>query len=207
MSTALTCAVAGHRLAVAAADGGMPPWDLPDDVVRHLDRCRRCREDAEGMALATFALRRLGSDVEAVEPAADTWLAVRSRALRPRRPSWEHRASLAGLLLSSALVAVLAVRVEFRPPASIAALVAPNDIRPVAQRIVNRIYDPPARAAEPRAPAITVAPHPVVTGLVTPTIPLRSTPRALDLVLGDQPRHAVITNDADDSRAPGIEPL
>ncbi len=74
-------------------------------ALSHLDRCHACEEELSGIALAIAALRRLHREVDGEEPAADAWLRLRTRVLRPIDP-WPWRATLGGLVGSVMLVAI-----------------------------------------------------------------------------------------------------
>lgn len=75
-------------------------------ALAHLDTCTRCTEVVEATMLTITALRRMGDEAAAVEPAPDAWprLQVRIRGWR-RRPI--TMSPLAGLAMSFAIVAVL----------------------------------------------------------------------------------------------------
>ena len=77
-------------------------------ALAHLDRCRRCTEAIEATMLTITALRRLGDDAAAYEPAADAW-----PRLRLRIEGWRRRPALAspmlGVAMSFAIVAALAL--------------------------------------------------------------------------------------------------
>ena len=72
----------------------------------HLDRCDRCLAELESTALAVAALRRIGSDVEHVEPPADAWPRLRERVVRWRAPRMGFMSPVAGMAMSIAIVAV-----------------------------------------------------------------------------------------------------
>ncbi|HYC07354.1 MAG TPA: hypothetical protein VEG29_05465 [Candidatus Binatia bacterium] len=109
-------------------------------ALAHLETCQSCEEEIEQLALAVYALRRLGTEAqvagdEAVGtmdeidgrivtgtevgtagPASDDptgWTALRARVDRAREPVWRWRAQLAGALVGAGLVAA------FIGPASI----------------------------------------------------------------------------------------
>lgn len=74
----------------------------------HLDRCRACEEELEGIALAIAALRRVGREAALVEPGPDAWTRLRARIARGGRElAFRSRASAAALLMSAGLVGVL----------------------------------------------------------------------------------------------------
>ena len=75
------------------------------DALAHLERCPRCTESIESTVLAITALRRLGNDLEAVEPSTDAWPRLRARITGWRRPV--VMSPLAGVAMSVAIVMVL----------------------------------------------------------------------------------------------------
>lgn len=78
-----------------------------DAALDHLERCRTCVRELEDTALAIAALRRFERESRMIEPAPDAWARLRARVDRPREAVWRWRASLAGLALSGALVAMI----------------------------------------------------------------------------------------------------
>jgi hypothetical protein len=104
---------------VEAAAGGARPESRRDPAtlaaLDHLDRCRRCRADAEATALAVAALRRLAADSAGRAPAADAWPRLRARVDRDRTPRAQVRAVVGGLVTSAALVGVLVGATTWRP--------------------------------------------------------------------------------------------
>jgi hypothetical protein len=72
----------------------------------HLDRCDRCLAELESTSLAVAALRRIGSEVEQVEPPADAWPQLRERVVRRRAPRMAFMSPVAGMAMSIAIVAV-----------------------------------------------------------------------------------------------------
>ncbi len=80
-------------------------------ALAHLDRCTRCTEVVEGTMLTITALRRMGDEVAAAEPAPDAW-----PRLRIRIEGWRRRpvvmSPLAGIAMSFAIVAVLVLPVR-----------------------------------------------------------------------------------------------
>jgi hypothetical protein len=111
------------------------------DALAHLETCRSCEEEVEQLALAVYALRRLGSEardagvaegIDAVMdgdrtdgatgahhagqgPTAERsgWPALRARVDRASEPVWRRRTQLVGALVGAGLVAA------FIGPASI----------------------------------------------------------------------------------------
>jgi hypothetical protein len=110
------------------------------DALAHLETCRSCEEEVEQLALAVFALRRLGSEArdagvaEGIGAALDGdrpddatgalarpdstaersgWPALRARVDRAREPVWRRRTQIVGALVGAGLVAA------FIGPASI----------------------------------------------------------------------------------------
>ena len=109
-------------------------------ALAHLETCPSCEEEVEQLAMAVFALRRLGSEARAAgaavgaaidvddpavggigadrpSPAASGedsgWPALRARVDRAGQPVWRWRAQLAGAIVGAGLVAA------FIGPASI----------------------------------------------------------------------------------------
>jgi hypothetical protein len=80
-------------------------------ALAHLDRCTRCTEVVESTMLTIVALRRMGDEAAAGEPAADAWPRLRIRIL-----GWRKRPAimspLAGVAMSFAIVAVLVLPVR-----------------------------------------------------------------------------------------------
>lgn len=103
-------------------------------ALAHLETCRSCEEEVEQLAMAVFALRRLGSEARAAGDAVsdreievgapavagmgavrgahlgatgdDTgWPALRARVDRARQPVWRWRAQVAGAIVGAGLVA------------------------------------------------------------------------------------------------------
>jgi hypothetical protein len=100
---------ARHRaavIAVAAAAGtrtGLAPGSVDPAGARHLDDCAVCRNEAEQLALLSFAVQRAWRPAVDLEPSADAWPRLRDRV--SRRPVQLGRAasSIAGLALGAAL--------------------------------------------------------------------------------------------------------
>lgn len=103
-------------------------------ALAHLDACSRCTEIVESTMLTITALRRMGDEAAAVEPAADAWprLRVRIRGWR-RRPV--TMSPLAGVAMSFAIVAVLVL------PAGIGESVLGPIAAPVAESATGRGID------------------------------------------------------------------
>jgi hypothetical protein len=100
-------ACARHREALLAFVDRRELGPTTDEALAHLERCRTCVRELEETALAVTALRRIGTEVAPVEPPPDAWARVRARVDRPREALWRWRASVAGLALGGALVAML----------------------------------------------------------------------------------------------------
>jgi hypothetical protein len=97
-------------------------------ALAHLDRCGRCTEAIESTMLTITALRRLGEEAVAVQPAADAWPRLQARILtQPKlRGSLVYPMAravltigLAGLLVTPIHLAETATRET--PAASVAA--------------------------------------------------------------------------------------
>jgi hypothetical protein len=108
-------------------------------ALRHLDRCLRCTEAIESTILAITAIRRYADHVAGVEPPVDAWPRLRDRVVELRRPS-VVRSPIAGLAMSFAIVAVLAMPLRlswFSPTAE-----------PGASQITNPVITPEERRVE-----------------------------------------------------------
>ena len=103
-----------HREQLALFATGRDPQAISPAALEHLDRCRRCREETEELALLTIALERLGTDAAEAAAAASrstggddpSWNRLRARIRRPQQ-AWRWRGQLGGLLLSGGLVAAI----------------------------------------------------------------------------------------------------
>jgi hypothetical protein len=74
-------------------------------ALEHLDRCSRCTEAIESTMLTITALRRLGDEIDTVEPAADAWPRLRNRITTWKRPV--AMSPIAGIAMSIAIVVVM----------------------------------------------------------------------------------------------------
>jgi hypothetical protein len=91
----------------------------------HLGRCVHCRDEVQGLALASLALERLAEEddrfpaARSPEAPDPTWLAVRRRATTVRGPLFRWRGHLAGLIvgagLAAAIIAPLPAHDQSRP--------------------------------------------------------------------------------------------
>lgn len=93
-------------VAVATAAGsraGTSPGGVDPDGARHLDQCTACRNEAQELALLSFAVQRVWHPAQDIEPPADAWPRLRERV--SRRPVGLGRAasSIAGLALGAGL--------------------------------------------------------------------------------------------------------
>jgi hypothetical protein len=112
---------ARHRDALDAVVDDAPMGSPRVSALDHLGRCPACRREAEGMALAVFALRRLGAEAETMSATVagaaaaagptgirdEAWPALRARVSRRRTPAWRWRSQVAGVLLGAGLVAAV----------------------------------------------------------------------------------------------------
>ena len=84
------------------------------DAADHLERCSECRAIAADTALALVRIQRWARVAAHEESPADAWVRLRSRVEASRRhlrdTAWRARASLAGLITSTLLVAVIVGR-------------------------------------------------------------------------------------------------
>ena len=74
----------------------------------HLERCAGCREELADLSQVVSALRRLGRELEDVEPPGGAWFELRQRIARPA-DAWRWRSTLGGMMVSALLVAVIIV--------------------------------------------------------------------------------------------------
>lgn len=122
---------ARHRDALESFVGDEPIGADAALALDHLDRCDACRIEAEQLALAVFALRRLSREAESATAALaevvdgprstdddraagaaasaddDAWPSLRARVTRSRTPAWRWRSQVAGVLLGAGLVAAV----------------------------------------------------------------------------------------------------
>ena len=84
----------------------------------HLSTCHRCTADLELIVQTITALRRIGDEAGHLEPAPDAWPKLRDRLGRWRPARWKVMSPLAGMALSVALVAVIAVPLRLGSTAS-----------------------------------------------------------------------------------------
>lgn len=84
------------------------------DAADHLERCSECRAITADTALALVRIQRWARVAAHEESPADAWVRLRSRVEASRRhlrdTAWRARASLAGLITSTLLVAVIVGR-------------------------------------------------------------------------------------------------
>lgn len=82
-------------------------------ALAHLDRCDVCTDAIESTMLTITALRRLGSEAEAVEPRADAWPRLRLWIETWRRPAASVlTSSVRGAALGLAIVAVAVIQLD-----------------------------------------------------------------------------------------------
>jgi hypothetical protein len=101
-----------HREHLALLAAGRDGHAVPPAALDHLDRCGRCREETQELALLAIALERIGTDAAAADADAGwtkgaddpSWNRLRSRVRRPLS-AWRWRSQLGGLLISGGLVA------------------------------------------------------------------------------------------------------
>lgn len=151
-----------------------------DDALDHLDRCARCRADAEATALAVAALRRLADDSAGHGPSTDAWPRLRRRLEQRSTARAQLRAVVGGGVASAALVGVLVGAATWRPAsfasASTDALPVPAvaDGASLSDATESRLLDhsgrpiPRPEAATPRWMSISLMRWPGPDGLGTP---------------------------------------
>lgn len=112
---------ARHRDALDAVVDDAPMGPRTVLALDHLGRCPACRREAEEMALAVIALRRLGAEAETMSATVagaaatagptgtrdEAWPSLRARVSRRRAPAWRWRSQVAGVLLGAGLVAAV----------------------------------------------------------------------------------------------------
>lgn len=99
--------------------------DLPQDgrsavgdsaLLRHVERCRACRDEVERLALTAFAVRRSFDFAATAAPNSDGWARLRRRVER-RRTDRRFASSAVGLALSAGLAMAFMVTTQLIPPA------------------------------------------------------------------------------------------
>lgn len=109
-----------HRPALIAIAARREPVPDRSAVLDHVDRCRRCADELQELALAVIALRRLGQLPAGASVSPSAWPELRDRIERSRAAAaalaWRWRTTLAGLatgtLVVAALVAPTALHVQ-----------------------------------------------------------------------------------------------
>jgi hypothetical protein len=164
-----------HREQLALFATGRDPQVITAAALEHLDRCRRCREETEELALLTIALERLGTDAAeatavATRPSGGddpSWNRLRARIRRPQQ-AWRWRSQLGGLLLSGGLVAA------FIGPVS----AGPSHLGPAeepgvdaVQAATSRVVDRRMESAWLRANAVARKETPIVVTFNRPYDP------------------------------------
>ncbi len=106
-----------HREALVAFVDRRERTARSTEALDHLERCPACAAELSETALAIAALRRLRREVEGVEPPADDWERLVARVRRPNPAPWRWPMTLAGIVTSTLLVAVLVSPLAVRGPA------------------------------------------------------------------------------------------
>lgn len=120
------------------------------DALDHLDRCRACTEELSGIALAIAGLRRIHHQVDAVEPPIDAWPRLVARITRPHPAPWRWPATLAGMVASTLLVAVLVAPTALDTTRQTEVLTSVAPV-PVRMSDAERSYLAAARRVRPAA--------------------------------------------------------
>lgn len=101
----LTGACRRHRAALVAFVDRGEVGAGTSPALAHLDRCGRCLSDLEATTLTVTALRRIGDELEAVEPSSDAWPRLRSRIERAEHRRPPVMSPIAGVAMSLVIVA------------------------------------------------------------------------------------------------------
>lgn len=100
-----------HADALLEIVGGVDTGPSSTAALDHLEWCRPCSTELQDLALALVAFRRLGQVPSSAVPADDGWTRLRARILRGRAAAaavaWRWRATVAGLLTSTMIVAAI----------------------------------------------------------------------------------------------------
>lgn len=107
-----------HREALVAFVDRHERTPRTDAALDHLARCPGCATELSEVALAIAALRRLRRELDSAEPPADGWERLVTRVRRPTPAPWRWPMTLAGLVASTLLVAVLVSPLALRGPAA-----------------------------------------------------------------------------------------
>ena len=171
--TPAACIRTRAALMAAVGEGVTLPWRLDHASSAHLDVCPTCRSEAEGLALASHALRRFAAEADAVQLRAETWQQVQKRA-RHRRAGPLPTPDVVSIALAMTVVTAFVVR-GFMPGATWEASDASDSLAPlVTSAAVDRRYDPPPRFG-PVGPLVIIG-----TGPASASTELRLLPVALD---------------------------
>ena len=77
----------------------------------HIEWCRPCADELQDLALAIIAMRRFGEDPPATARSSEVWPTINARIINGRAAAaaaaWRWRASLAGLVTGTMMVAAL----------------------------------------------------------------------------------------------------
>ena len=92
------------------ADPSTPTTDS-SAALDHIEWCRTCADELQDLALAIIAMRRFGEDPPAAARSSEVWPTINARIVNGRAAAaaaaWRWRASLAGLVTSTMMVAAL----------------------------------------------------------------------------------------------------
>src|SRR2546423_10526015 len=117
MITRVPRSCVAHRAALLDFVDAQPRTGASAAALSHLERCRACEEELAGIVRTVAALRRLGREIAAAEPPAHAWPVLRARVTR-RADRWMPRFSIAGLAVSTALVAMFSLPAPISPGAA-----------------------------------------------------------------------------------------
>ena len=100
-----------HAEALLALVDASTPTTGSTAALHHIAWCRACGNDLEDLALAIVAMRRFGEDPPAAARSSAAWPGLSARIVEGRAAAaaaaWRWRASLAGLMAATMVVAAL----------------------------------------------------------------------------------------------------
>jgi hypothetical protein len=80
------------------------------EALDHLSACDACARELELSAMVIVTLRRMREEVARVEPATDGWIRLRERVAKPQRRLLPFPSSIAGAMLTFAIVSLVGLR-------------------------------------------------------------------------------------------------
>lgn len=159
----LTGSCRRHRVALLDFVAGGVTGPATPAALEHLDRCDRCVSELESTSLAVAALRRIGSEAEAVEPSPDAWPRLRRRVSRRSPARLGFMSPVAGMAMSLAIVVVTVIGGPGLPGSDsettgIGGFIGSDSLGPIEEAWLRDRVDPSRRAvATPPAPATAPA--------------------------------------------------